>query len=912
MKVRGCLLAGTLALAVALIPSSVSAADRGFGAGTEVERHRETGKVRFVGTRPEQPITVASHGSPSQTALSFLSQHERAFGLRDADSDLRVGEVNGLGDGRSSVRLQQVYRGVPILAGELIVNLDADDNVLSVSGETEPFPRVDTDPGIGAAEAADTAVATTAKEHGIDAGELEASAPKLAIFDSRLLGGPGLGVPALVYRTEVVSESRADIRQLVLVEAERGGVALSFNQVAEALNRLHCNANNTASDVPCVAPYDRTETSGPSADSDVNDAFTYTGDTYDFFFDRFGRDSLDGAGMTLVSTTKYCDPSFDCPYANAFWNGDQMVYGQGLETDDIVGHELGHGLMDHTAALLYYYQSGAINESLSDVWGEFIDLTNGADLAADRWKLGEDISESHFVGTCSAGPELRNMKDPTLCGLPDRMSSSFYHGDTSDNGGVHINSGVNNKAVYLMTDGASFNGQTVSAIGLEKVAAIYYELQTNLLTSGADYADLADALRQACSTLTGTDGITAANCAEVNKAILAVEMDEIPAAAPNPEAPVCDGTDNPTNFFSDDMESGTGWTKAGTWDYTTGYATSGILSLYTPDPETLTDASIVSPAMTVPATIPAGGAFLRFAHGFGFEEGSWDGGVVEYSTNGGTSWTDAAALFTHNGYNGSITPGDNPLGDDRPAFVEVSNGYISSRLNLASLAGQTVKFRFHFGSDSAVGAFPGWAVDDVRGYTCAAGGDTTPPETTITSGPSEGETVNTATPTFAFNSSEGGSSFECKVDSAAFAACSSPRTIGPLADGSHTFRVRATDSAGNPDASPATRTFTVNTEVGDSDPPETMITTRPNDVVRIRRGAKFAKVRYGVSSDEVDATIEARINGTGWQGPFGQGRIVVSRLKAGRYTVDFRARDAADNLDPTPARDKFRVKKRRR
>ena len=99
-------------------------------------------------------------------------------------------------------------------------------------------------------------------------------------------------------------------------------------------------------------------------------------------------------GMTLVSTTRYCPNSSHCPYANAFWNGDQMVYGAGFASaDDVVGHELTHGVTESTSNLFYYYQSGAINESFSDVWGEFIDQTNGAgtDTARVKWLIGEDI-----------------------------------------------------------------------------------------------------------------------------------------------------------------------------------------------------------------------------------------------------------------------------------------------------------------------------------------------------------------------------------------------------------------------------------------------------------------------------------------------------------------------------------------
>nr|MBA3422377.1 M4 family metallopeptidase [Thermoleophilaceae bacterium] len=123
-----------------------------------------------------------------------------------------------------------------------------------------------------------------------------------------------------------------------------------------------------------------------------------------------------------------------------------------------------------------------INESLSDVFGELVDLTNGrgTDTPANRWQLGEDVA---------GGGVIRNMADPTLFKDPDKMTSSLYVADEEqdDSGGVHVNSGVNNKAAYLLTDGGSFNGQTVSGLGVDKVAKLYYEVESNLLTSGSDY-----------------------------------------------------------------------------------------------------------------------------------------------------------------------------------------------------------------------------------------------------------------------------------------------------------------------------------------------------------------------------------------------------------------------------------------
>jgi len=252
------------------------------------------------------------------------------------------------------------------------------------------------------------------------------------------------------------------------------------------------------------------------ANPDADKAHGYAADTFVFYNTHHGRNSFNNQGGTINSTVHY-----GVGYQNAFWNGSQMVYGDGMAADDVVGHEITHGVTQYTSKLIYSYQSGAINESLSDVWGEFIDQTNGSgnDSLSVKWLIAED----------SAIGAIRSMSTPTIYGDPDKMSSPYYYNGSADNGGVHFNSGVNNKAAYLMTDGGTFNGRTITAIGINKTAAVYYEVQANLLTAGANYNDLYYALVQGCQNLIGgSTGITQNDCNQVKAAAEAVEM--VPAS----------------------------------------------------------------------------------------------------------------------------------------------------------------------------------------------------------------------------------------------------------------------------------------------------------------------------------------------------------------------------------------------
>jgi len=463
-----------------------------------------------------------------------------------------------------------------------------------------------------------------------------------------------------------------------------------------------------------------TNGSNPHGDA----AHKYAIGTYNFYASQFNRDSLDNNGITIVSTVHY-----GYGYDNAEWNGEQMVYGDKSDwplADDVVAHEFTHGVTQYESNLFYYYQSGAINESFSDLWGEYYDQTNGlgTDTAAVKWKISEDIRAS---GTGA----IRDMSNPPAFGDPDKMSSPNYYEGENDSGGVHYNSGVNNKAVFLMVDGGTFNGKTVTALGWDKTAAIYYEANTNLLSSGADYWDLYYALQQACTNLIGQKGITAGNCAEVKDALDAVEMNLQRALSFNADAPYCDSGNPVTTVFSDDLESGTG-----NWTFSNGayprwqldspdfgpFAQSGLHSLYADDyPDVVTDATARLKSFVVP-----GNAYLRFAQAYDFETGynpgdptlhNFDGGVLEYSLNNGSTWTDAGSLIDFNGYKGTLFTGaDNPL-SGRSAFVGSSHGYISTRLSLWPLAGQTVSFRWRMGLDEAA-SYGGWWVDTVNVYTC--------------------------------------------------------------------------------------------------------------------------------------------------------------------------------------------------
>ena len=503
------------------------------GPGSTVVESDDGGQVTFVGTAPGGAVAVSDGGgTPRASAQAFVEEFGAAFGEAEPAEDLTVDRTTPMAAGGRSVHYQQLEGGVPVIAGELNVQVAPGGKVRSAAGELSAGDPVDTDALVPAGDSVEIALESVARASGVSRELLTATEPERWVYDPALLDEPG--PRRLVWRLEVRSEV-APVRVEMLIDARTGEVALRLDLIMGARNRQVCDDQNavgrtyvcpTSPSVPVV----RSEGQGPTGNSEVDKAYELSGATYDFYFSRLQRDSINGAGMALKSTVRHCpaattqEPNPGCPYANAFWDGNQMVYGDTFAgADDVVAHELTHGVTQYESNLTYINQSGAINESMSDIFGEFVDLTFDSTFDNDtpqvRWDIGEDLPPS--VGT------IRDMADPGRSPFfdPDRMGSPNFYTGSADSGGVHWNSGVGNKAATLITDGGNFNGvNDIVGLDITKTARIYYEANTNILTSGSNYAALGTALRQACNNAVGVDGITSIDCASVTKAVVATEM----------------------------------------------------------------------------------------------------------------------------------------------------------------------------------------------------------------------------------------------------------------------------------------------------------------------------------------------------------------------------------------------------
>ena len=479
------------------------------------DTHRN-GTARYIDTQELQrdfQFTARDFGTRARRVIAFYRNQLR---LRDPARQLAVTRVQKDMSGNRHVGFRQRHRGVPVAGAELRVHFGRRGKPTSVTGVIVPDIDLSTQPSLSAQQAGRLAVAEVASGYSTRLAVRDAG---LVIYNDGLVRGrPGQN--HLAYRITVVGNH---VREFLFVSATDGAILDRFTGVHSARNRLTYDMHNSF--FYFAAILERAEADPPTGDADVDNAHDFAGDTYDFFFNAYGRDSIDDNGLTMRSYTHF--NLFICP--NAFWDGRRVTYCDGFPADDVAAHEFTHGLTENSAGLFYFFQPGALNESLSDIFGEVVDQINlkGTDTPAVKWLLGEDLS---VFGA------IRDMSDPTVFGDPDRVSHPNYSCGFADNGGVHINSGVPNKNFYLLTEGGAFNGQTIQPLGLTKAAAIHYQAVTNYLTPATRFPGYFFSLWRSCQDLIGVDlpdpttgspsgeVLTFGECVNVLRAGLAVEF----------------------------------------------------------------------------------------------------------------------------------------------------------------------------------------------------------------------------------------------------------------------------------------------------------------------------------------------------------------------------------------------------
>ena len=262
--------------------------------------------------------------------------------------------------------------------------------------------------------------------------------------------------------------------------------------------RIYSSGNGSALPGKLV----REEGAPPLMDAAANEAYDGAGATYDLYWETYARDSLDGHGLPVDSTVHYREE-----YDNAFWDGAQMVYGDGdgqlfkrfTVAIDVIGHELTHGVTQYSSNLTYSNQPGALNESLSDVFGSLVKQRHlGQSASQADWLIGEGLFTPDVRGAA-----LRSLKepgtaydDPVLGRDPQPAHMRDYVHTADDDGGIHVNSGIPNHAFFLVA--ASIGG-----FAWEKAGRIWYTAARDKFTAGTDFAAAAHLTYQSATDLYG-------------------------------------------------------------------------------------------------------------------------------------------------------------------------------------------------------------------------------------------------------------------------------------------------------------------------------------------------------------------------------------------------------------------------
>ncbi|GAB3401126.1 hypothetical protein GCM10027569_05920 [Flindersiella endophytica] len=662
----------------------------------------------------DKPIASPVKGSPEVAARAHMKKYASSFGV-DAGS-LSTISTTKVGVG-SAVKLQQKVGGLPVIGGDLVVAMDGDNALEAIVGEVAKGGLTKSKQSISKAKALLLARQYVADKAKVDLSKLSGSVAERAVYNPEIIGAPGANSNREVYVVNIAA-SNGEVSYKVFVDKGFGTVTLAVNNHMEALSRKVCDTNNQH-----LAPeaqvcdgqandYVRTEGQAASGIEDADEVYDNLGKSAQWYASYANVDLTklvsnpdENGGAALRATTRVCAEELlaQCPEQNAHWDSStqQMYYGEGFTALDVTGHEVSHGVTAATSNLLYAYQSGAINESLSDIFGELIDqASNPAKRTGDQsWLIGEDIP----------GGAIRSMSDPGQFDQPDKMTSDNWTSDPDfqDQGGVHYNSGVGNKAAYLIAAGGDFNGYQVRGIGLAKSFKLWWSVE-NLLSSGADYKNLFQVLPIACKKNVGRQGtyMTADDCAQVEKAIRATEMWKDAASDAPTATPYCESGSVKTSYVQGFDAKPSDWTYAGGADQTNAFGFDNVesgddsLVLYTYEGE-VTSGSATSKAVSVPA-----GSKLRIDYSTLFGYGTpVDSTTLTLQYNDGSGWKAASGL-------------DNVNGD---AWTGHSKGWSSARYDLSSLAGKSVQFRFTVSGTTGDATYNPWAianVDNFKVYTC--------------------------------------------------------------------------------------------------------------------------------------------------------------------------------------------------
>ncbi len=515
--------------------------------GAEAAKFHSSAQLVRMDERSGSPLFISFENSSFIPASSGMESFRSILNASSNDSwQLIRNDVDEIG--MYHQRFQQYYKGVPVMTGEYILH-EKNGRIVSANGIFYDGITLSTSPSLNETMALQNALneigaseylwQTSDREQEATVGHTHGkSLPQGELVILPSVGSDKKQGTSLCWKFDIYSTQPHE-RYDIYVNAIDGRVMFKENRIctfvangigntkysgtqsfttdslAPGSFRLRdlgrgngvetYDLNNGTSYAAAVdfTDTDNVWTTTTNQDDAALDVHWGTQETYDYYFGIHGRNSYNNAGAILKSYVHYSSN-----YNNAFWNGSQMTYGDGNGTTfspltelDIIAHELTHGVTNFSSNLVYSYQSGALNESFSDIFGITVDFFARPGIA--NWKLGDQC-----YTPATGGDALRHMDNPNAAGDPDTYLGTYWYTGTGDNGGVHTNSGVQNFWYYLLcaggtgTNDVGFN-YNVTGITMNKARMIAYRNNTFYLTSGSQYSDAAFYSLQSATDLYG-------------------------------------------------------------------------------------------------------------------------------------------------------------------------------------------------------------------------------------------------------------------------------------------------------------------------------------------------------------------------------------------------------------------------
>lgn len=491
----------------------------------EIARLQEKSGLEFIEVENSTKTSIDMDG-----VIEFFEQNKETFKIDNPRDEFEMVSKNTDKIGNTHIKLQQLYKGNPLYGKEYIVHFDKEGSIYAINGklDNEIYQKVSRRSKRSMGIDQTTAIEAAKTEVGADKLINEPEVSKylydldgryVSVYEVRLI----VAEPELADWKIFVSETNGAIleknNRLATANVKGSGIGIlgDTKDIGLNYNKGNYEMKDAVSSTTNIVTYDATNVptkwgdyiaslylpgdlmvdNDDKFDADNQkaavDAHKYANYVYNYYKDNFDRDSIDDKGMDIISSVHYGKN-----YSNAAWVGTQMIYGDGDGVEaialsgslDVVGHEITHGVTEHTANLEYKDQSGALNESFSDVFGALMEFEYQPEKA--DYLLGEDIWTPN-----NPNDALRDMADPgsdkAYRAQPAHMND--YLKTTADHGGVHSNSGIPNKAAY----------NVMQSVGHDKTGQIYYHALTNYLVKTSDFHDARLALVQSAKDLYGNN-----------------------------------------------------------------------------------------------------------------------------------------------------------------------------------------------------------------------------------------------------------------------------------------------------------------------------------------------------------------------------------------------------------------------